>query len=370
MAALTTRESMAVNTMLIAIMLVVAYTSFFGRYSKRANGRPIYRIYHDNVSYFVLGYLNYRQLQYIQGTSDGAYAAFAREKKFRQVVDDLGDSAQLMWLEARARKKDHVLIYCHGGGYVLPLTETQIEFWARIQKAIGDNYGVKPHVALLQYTRFPASYPTQLDQLQSAVKHVMSLGVSPGRIYLAGDSAGGNIILQFLSHILHPSPLAAAQPPSRSSGFGGICLVSPWVMSHESPDSERENDGYDLIPAECLTRWQDAYLDAMPDEHRAYVQATDVPEGWFTGVHKTVRRVLVTTGRNEVLRDSIIQLAEMLGRAHPGGVELNVQEDGVHCDPINELASRRLGGKEKAHSTETRIVEWFGESLTGHKYRY
>ncbi|KAJ6533223.1 Alpha/Beta hydrolase protein [Mycena capillaripes] len=303
---------------------------------------------HDKLAYFILKHLSIRQLQAISGTTAEAYSKWAKEKKTEELVDDLGNSARLMW--AGARETEHVVIYCHGGGFVGPLSA--------FQKAILKNHGVKLGVAVLQYSLYPASYPTQLNQLQLAVHHIMSLGVAPAHIFLAGDSAGGNLVLQFLSHILHPSPLAAAAPSTSMTGFRGVCLISPWVMLDGATNSETANESLDLVPATCLRHWQDTYLKAVPDAHRTYVQVADVQLGWFSGIHNVANRILITAGRNEVLQDSIQRLAEVI-QGEQGDVQLVMQTGGVHCDPIFDVAAKSTA----PHAVQNKIIDWLAECI-------
>ncbi|KAJ7512879.1 alpha beta-hydrolase [Mycena galericulata] len=360
MTQLSFRESLSLYLTLLQIPLVLIHVYLVGRQSKRANGRPLNRVLNDEIAHFVLSHLSIRQLQAVSGTSLVGYSKWAKQNKIAHVVDELGNGARLMWIGAR--DTDYVVIYCHGGGFVGPLSDFQVEFWYRVRQAISKIHnGARLGVAILQYSLHPASFPTQLDQLLCAVQHVMDIGVPPSQIFLAGDSAGGNLVLQFLSHILHPSPLAIATPALRSmTGFRGVCLISPWVMPDNVLDSDKENAANDLVPAQCLRAWQAAYLSQVPNSHRAYIQPIDASPQWFDGLDTLVRRVLVTVGGKEILRDSIQRLAEVLKGSHSDS-QLDIQDDGVHCDVMFDI-----GAKSTApHPVERRIIEWFAECLEG-----
>jgi acetyl esterase/lipase len=202
----------------------------------------------------------------------------------------------------------------------------------------------------------PAAFPTQLNQLLLAVQHFISSGVPPARIFLAGNSAGGNLVLQLISHILHPSPLSPL--PSGLTGLCGACLISPWVMLDTVLPSELMNDATDFAPARSIRAWQEAYLAALPAAHRAYVEAGSAPSEWFTGLGQVVRCILVTAGRNEVLYDSIRHRAQTLEAAH-GHIRLDVQDGGVHCDPMFDISAKST----VPHLVEERIIEWLAEFL-------
>ncbi|KAJ7079509.1 alpha beta-hydrolase [Mycena crocata] len=359
MSALSFRETVAMNLALLRIPLLALYVSLFGRWSKRANGRPLNRVLHDEIARFVLLHLSIRQLQHVSGSSLAGYTKWTKQKKMAEVIDELGNDARLMWVGSR--ETDHVVIYCHGGGFVGPLSDFQVEFWHRVQKAISKGSTGRLGVAILQYSLSPASFPTQLDQLLLAVHHIMSLGVPPSEIFLAGDSAGANIVLQLLGHVLHPSPSVGATPLSKEMmGFRGVCLISPWVMTNEVLNSENENEVFDLVPITTLRHWQNVYLADVPDSQKVYIQPDISSPAWFNGLAKVTARVLVTVGNKEVLRDAILGLATVFGEVH-GDFQLDTQDGGhgVHDDPMFDIGAKST----RPHPVEERVIQWFAGSL-------
>ncbi|KAJ7778575.1 hypothetical protein DFH07DRAFT_715820, partial [Mycena maculata] len=165
------------------------------------------------------------------------------------------------------------------------------------------------------------------------------------------------LFLQLLSHIQHPSALVVANPSlSNMVGFQGVCLLLPWAMGNDVLHSEKENDAFDLAPAKSLRVWQEAYMAAVPDSHRVYIQPAAAPSLWFDGLDEVVGRVLVTVGSKEVLRDSIQDLAAVLQNSHRD-FQLDVQEGGVHCDPMFDIAAKSTA----PHPVEQNIIEWFAQ---------
>ncbi|KAJ7759234.1 alpha beta-hydrolase [Mycena metata] len=312
---LTFSERLAMNLTLLRLPFFLIYVSLLGHhYSKRANGRPLNRILNGETAYFVLSHLSIRQLQAVSGSSLVGYAKWGKGRKIKQGVDELsveGDSdshARIMWVGPR--ETEFVVIYCHGGGFVGPLSDFQVEFWYRMQQALLARNKLNLGVAILQYSTYPAPFPTQLNQLLSAIQHIMSTGL--------------------VGYILHPSPLVALSPsPSELSGFAGMCLISPWSMPI---DIHTEDDSFDLVPSECLGLWIDTYLSTMPASHHVYAQPDTVPSagGWFAGLNTITRRILITAGRNEVLYSSFVRLSEAMDAC----VKLDVQTGGVHYDAM------------------------------------
>ncbi|KAF7356524.1 Alpha beta hydrolase fold protein [Mycena venus] len=354
MAGLSFSESVKMNLTLIQIPFFLIYVSLFGRRSKRANGRPLNRVLGDQAAYFVLSHLSIRQLQAVSGSTLAGYAKWTKQRKFDQVVEELGSDTRLMWVGPK--ETENVVIYCHGGGFVGPLSDFQVEFWYRVQQAVLKSEGLKLGVAILQYSTYPAAFPTQVNQLLSAIQHVVSLGVPPSKICLAGDSAGANIVLQLLGHALHPSSLISQSPsPGTLAGFAGVCLISPWAL----PSSVwKDDDSYDLVPSKSLGLWMDTYLSTTPDSHHVYVQPDIASQGWFSGLDKIANRILITAGRKEVLYDSIIRLYETMEKAH-ADIQLDVQEDGVHCDAMFDIAAKSTA----PHAAEKRVTDWLSETL-------
>ncbi|KAJ7654446.1 alpha beta-hydrolase [Mycena polygramma] len=356
MAGLTLFESVKMNLTLIQIPFFLIYVSLFARWSKRANGRPLNRVLNDETAYFVLSHLSVRQLQAVSGSSSAAYAKWAKQRKMEQVVEDVGEDTRIMWVGPK--ETEHVVIYCHGGGFVGPLSDFQVEFWYRVQQTLLKS-GVKLGVAILAYSTYPASFPTQVNQLLSVIGHVMSLGVPSSKICFAGDSAGANLVLQLLGHILHPSSLIAASPaPAALTGFAGVCLLSPWTMPSTARDGD---DSYDLVPSKSLGLWMDTYLSTMPESHHVYAQTDNAPQGWFNGVDRIADRILITAGRNEVLYESIVRLSQAMEKH--ADIQLDVQDGGVHVDVMFDI-----GAKSKTpHPVEHKVAQWFTETLDAKK---
>ncbi|KAJ7631256.1 hypothetical protein FB45DRAFT_747686, partial [Roridomyces roridus] len=98
---------------------VLLYTILFGRWSKRANGRPLNRVLNDEVTHFILSHLSVRQLHAASGSSVDSYTKWTKAKKVEPIVDDIGEDARLFWVGSR--ETENVIIYCHGPFYLLAL---------------------------------------------------------------------------------------------------------------------------------------------------------------------------------------------------------------------------------------------------------
>jgi acetyl esterase/lipase len=85
-----------------------------------------------------------------------------------------------------------ILMYLHGGGWVLGDTTTH----DRLVRELAD--GVGAAVVFVDFVHAPeATYPTQNEQSYAAmvyaVEHAPALGLDSSRLAIMGDSAGGNV---------------------------------------------------------------------------------------------------------------------------------------------------------------------------------
>lgn len=98
-------------------------------------------------------------------------------------------NAALELLVPREGAADRVIYQIHGGGYVEGLTNARRDIGVRYARMCGCA------AALLDYRVAPdAVYPAALCDAQDGWRQLLELGYLPGRIALAGDSAGGNLL--------------------------------------------------------------------------------------------------------------------------------------------------------------------------------
>jgi acetyl esterase/lipase len=107
-----------------------------------------------------------------------------------------------------------VILYLHGGGYVMGSIATHREMVARMSKASG------ARALLVDYRLAPEHpFPAAVDDATAAYRWLLSQNIKPSRIVVAGDSAGGGLTLATLVALRDAkTPLPAA----------GVC-ISPWV---------------------------------------------------------------------------------------------------------------------------------------------
>jgi acetyl esterase/lipase len=118
------------------------------------------------------------------------------------------------WISAAGAVDDRVILYVHGGGYVMGSIATHRETIARLSKAS------KARALALDYRLAPEHpFPAAVDDAVAAYRWLLSQNIKPSRIVVAGDSAGGGLTLATLVALRDAKvPLPAA----------GVC-ISPWT---------------------------------------------------------------------------------------------------------------------------------------------
>jgi acetyl esterase/lipase len=195
-------------------------------------------------------------------------------------------------LDLRAPGTDprQVLLYLHGGGYVVGSARTG----ARLAVALGRRAGVR--AVSLDYRLAPENpFPAAVDDALAAYRELLDGGLRADEIAVAGDSAGGGLAVATL--------LAA-----RAAGLpqpAAVAVFSPWVDLTLSGDSMVAKDGVDpLFTRERIAAYAERYVPqrdrSAPLVSPAFADLTGLPP------------LLVQVGSHEVLLDDAVRLA---GRA-------------------------------------------------------
>src|SRR5256714_1559132 len=200
-----------------------------------------------------------------------------------------------------------VVYYLHGGGYISgsakscrPITATL----ARLLQArvFGLDYRLAPE------HRFPAG----VDDAVSGYRWLLSSGIDPQSIAVAGDSAGGGMTLALALRLRDAAePLPACL----------ICL-SPWTDMTGNSNSLAENSERDpMFVAEDIERYASAYLgDHSRDDPLASPLLADL---------SGLPPMLIQVGQTEVLLDDARNLHTKV-RAAGGSSELHIYREVPH----------------------------------------
>lgn len=226
-----------------------------------------------------------------------------------QAVDAGGVPAE--WVSAPGADDSRAILMLHGGGYVIGSIGTHRRLAFDVSAAAA------ARVLLIDYRLAPEHrFPAAVDDAAAAWRWLLAQGLSPSRLSMVGDSAGGGLVIAALVKLRE---LGLALP-------GSAVAISPWVdlaMQGASLVSRASADP--MVNADGLQAYARLYLgeaDARtPLASPLYADLSGLPP------------VLVQVGSAEVLLDDAIGLSERLHRAGNTG-SLSVWPNMPHVFPF------------------------------------
>ncbi|GJJ14097.1 hypothetical protein Clacol_008354 [Clathrus columnatus] len=310
---------------------------------------------------------NIAQLQWLLPSSTKAYLTWIKVEASKQgapsipVIDEVKGGAKIHWIGDKTAKK--VIFFMHSGGFVLPLNNGHLNLANSFRRYIFDNSQIAVKVAFLEYTLVPhAIYPTQFRQAVEALKHILDLNISPSDIVICGDSAGGLLCFQLLSHLLHPYP--SFPVISSDVPFAGILSMSPWLIFDSMAPSYVDN-GFDVLIPSQLRYWADTFRNGTliqngSSENDGYwAEPRKAPNDWWSGSERVVNNIMLTSGAWEILHDDVQDFGKLLKEVRGDGVDVVEEADGIHIGPTMDSGAHRLPSELTGI-----ITRWVYERLT------
>jgi len=204
------------------------------------------------------------------------------------------------WLVLPGSLTDRVVLYFHGGAYCLGSLDTHRGLAATVARA------AQARALLIDYRLAPEHpFPAAVLDAQAAYAWLLDQGIVPEQVALAGDSAGGGLLLALMVSLSEAGqPLPAA----------GVCL-SPWADLSLSGRSWTTNARRELIlSAVKMRQMAQLYLgDADPLTPLAsplYADLAGLPP------------LLIQVGGDEAL---LSDAEEVALRAKAAGVEVELE---------------------------------------------
>ncbi|ORX99380.1 alpha/beta-hydrolase [Basidiobolus meristosporus CBS 931.73] len=237
--------------------------------------------------------------------------------------------------KASPKSLDYVILYAHGGGFCIGNAKmhlsTHLEWLAQIEKQTN----LAGCIFSIEYDLAPeCTFPKPIFQMKEAYEYLVNtLHISPSKIFLAGDSAGGNIAISSAVHIREAGlPMPA-----------GMILVSPWVDLDSESESSLQNQDFDIVTPESLINWASLYMGKNPfvTGSPLFADLSDLPP------------MLIFAGGKEILLDDILEFDRMATRCGIY-VDFVVISDMVHCWPL----FREFSG-DKLHQMATDMIARF-----------
>ncbi len=219
------------------------------------------------------------------------------------------------WLYSEKSSPDFVILYLHGGGFVLPALKPHFSFCAFLARKTAATV-IMPDYRLAPEHPYPAGYEDCLASYRWLLDH----GYAPERIIIAGDSAGGNLAL-------------ATVVGARRAGLplpAGIVKLSPALRVVENDGSHKTNEEKEAM----LSRQTLEYLLAcyVPPGVDVLEDTLSPLEADFSGLPP----MRFYVGSTEVLLDDSLLGAEK-AREEGVDVEIMIGEGMPHVWPLIDL---------------------------------
>lgn len=274
-----------------------------------------------------------RQQQALTPTIDEAYSDFAKKNGFEPSHVELKDGTKAFWFGDKDAEK--VILWFHGGGYNVPPEVGHLTYVNDLVKSTGGKVGA----LMLSYTLAPHEvYPYQLRQAVELVRYVCAeLRRKPEHVTIAGDSAGANLAIGILSHMLHPHTEIPELQFEQGEKLGAAILLAPWASFATDWPSNKYNAKKDLVSAIAADVWSNSFLGGKKRD--GYNEPLSAEVGWWKGLDGVVGEILICGGKDEVLESAIRELVRRFESVH-GRVESVIAEGEWHDKPVIKM----LGG--------------------------
>ena len=204
------------------------------------------------------------------------------------------------WISTPGVSKDRVVMYLHGGGYMIGSMRTHrspLSYLSRVSDArvLGLNYRLAPE----------HPFPAAVEDSVAAYRWLLAEGISPNRIAIGGDSCGGGLTIATLVALKYfGDPLPAAG--ISHSGWTDLAHTGDTFLTKAEVDP--------LIDREMLEGMAAAYLG---DRSRT----TPLASPYYADL-RGLPPLLVQVGTAEVLLDDSVRFAD---RAKEAGVDVTLE---------------------------------------------
>lgn len=224
-----------------------------------------------------------------------------------EAVDANGVPAD--WILTPNSAQDRVILYLHGGGFVMGSRET----YRRMASELAEAAAAK--VLLIDYRLAPEHpYPAAIEDGVTAYQWLVNeYGLNATQIALAGDSAGGNLVLQILLS------LRETQQALPCAAF----VISPYVDLAATGETIQTKAEADIMVDAKL-------LETLP---QMYLPNGNVQDPKVSPIYADLSKLpplLIHVGTAEILLDDSLVLARRAALADVA-VELKVFPGMIHA---------------------------------------
>lgn len=259
--------------------------------------------------------------------------------------------------------KEDVLLFFHGGGFVLNIFETQFMGILALYYSIPSTHRSKISILILDYslTCNKQTYPTQIKEALSTYTSLVDQGYK--NINIIGDSAGGNLALalsriisyrkeakkhfeQFTQFDDFDWNVSLPQPKS-------LALISPWVQpltNPHMPPKHGVNVYGDLGAIDTdMAEWYSNGLSKNDINNFINFTNTVYEDHWdLVEPLNNIKRNILIAGEREILRDGIEDWVNLFNNEHSKSIQYIIEKGGIHDCLFYVEGSDYLGPRGQA----------------------
>lgn len=242
---------------------------------------------------------------------------------------------EMEWLEPESCTSDRVLLQLHGGGYVGAMRNAYRNF-AVVYSELG--HGMP--VLSIDYRVAPENpYPAALEDAVCAYRWLLQKGYSGSQILVAGDSAGGGLVMALTMYLRdHREELPA-----------GLIAMSPWTDLTSSGESYQTNFEKDPL----FGKTKDSLI-----YNREYVGLEDPKNPYISplfGDFTDFPPMLIQVGSYEMLLSDSVEVAKK-AKSQGVKVRLHVYEGMFH---VFQMAMKLMPESRQAWKEAGRFISLF-----------
>jgi len=195
------------------------------------------------------------------------------------------------WIIPQEITTKGVMLYIHGGGFVIGLTPNHLQMAANLAGKM------KIRILMIDYRLAPQyPFPAAVDDCVSVYKWILAQGIVAKDIVIAGDSAGGNLTITSMIKLRELNiPLPSA----------GACLSPVVDLTPQANYIEGYKDP--LLPPRAAKFYNDSYVGNADAENPlispVFANFDNLPP------------LLIHIGEDEVLRDNAVKFSELARKA-------------------------------------------------------
>lgn len=191
-------------------------------------------------------------------------------------------------------RTSNVIIWFHGGGFVIGNVRSEDNVCRRLSEetnsvVVNVNYGLSPE------NKFPVAIEDALNSVKWVYKNIHKFNSTNKNIYLAGESAGGNLVISII--------------PELKIKIKGIISIYPPLQMYSYNTSHWKYANYNgLLTLNHLSRVYDRYLSEIMDSQNYKASPILMNDNMI----KTFPKVLFILAEYDILHDDGITFANKL----------------------------------------------------------